>query len=132
VVRPHTPDLVRKSAEILAKSGAFPLVVVSGLEADQATMLRLSRMVHEGGGALVVLTSNGISASLRLTSRYLPNLFRMSAGPFGPAAIESVAIQVGARTPGWQATTIIHCSVTPYDFRLALDPTLADRRGALD
>ena len=55
IVRPRSADLARKAAEILLKCGGFGLVVLTGTPLDSTIMLRLSRMVHEGGGAFVAL-----------------------------------------------------------------------------
>jgi hypothetical protein len=132
LIRPPNADQARKAAEILLKSGGFSLVVVSGIDPDHHSMLRLSRMVHEGGGAFVAITRASLTASLRITSRYLLEQFRLEPGPFGGAAVESAALEIKARSPGWRAETVLHLPVAIHDLRLALDPELPDRRGALD
>lgn len=132
VIRPSSPALARKAAEILLRSGGFGLVVAGGLEADGSTMLRLSRMVHEGGGGFVALTPIALTASVRITSRYLPSAFRTAAGPFGAASVRSAALRVEVRSPGWHSHADFHLPVVAHDLRLALVPDLADRRGQLD
>lgn len=132
VVRPSGPALALTSAEVLLRSGGFSLVVLTGVEPDQHGMLRLSRMVHEGGGAFVAVTSRTLSASLRLTSRFALDRFRWTPGPFGEvAALEAAALEVSATAPGWSRTTRIDLPALSHDLRLALDPRLADRRGDL-
>jgi hypothetical protein len=132
VVRPRSPDLARKAAEILLRCGGFALVVLTGLDLDSGGMLRLSRMVHEGGGAFVALTASAHTAMLRLSSRMLYDRLRASSGPFGDLAlIERVTIRVEARSPGWSAHTLLHLPTRHHDLRLPFDPDLADRRGDL-
>jgi len=46
--------------------------------------------------------------------------------------VESVAILVEARSPGWSARTTILLPVRTHDLRLSLEPDLADRRGLVD
>lgn len=133
VVRPLNRDLALRAAEILLRSGGLSLVVLTGVDPDQTEMLRLSRMVHEGAGAFVAITERTLTASLRLVSSYHPDRFRWLPGPFGEAAqIESVAIQIEARSPGWAARTTIQLPVRSHDLRLSLEPDLADRRGLVD
>ncbi len=133
VIRPSTTDLARKAAEILLRCGGFALVVLAGLELDPAAMLRLSRMVHEGGGAFVAFTAAHHTAMLRLTSRLLPDQLRAAPGPFGEVAlIERVAVRVEARSPGWNAHTILQLPTRHHDLRLSLEPGVADRRGDVD
>lgn len=132
VVRPSSPDLALTSAEILLRSGGFALVVLTGVEPDQHAMLRLSRMVHEGGGAFVAVTSRTLTASLRLASRFVVDRFRWTTGPFGNiAAVEAAALEVSATAPGWSRATLLSLPALTHDLRLALDPLLADRRGDL-
>ncbi|MEZ4457281.1 MAG: hypothetical protein R2882_12160 [Gemmatimonadales bacterium] len=132
LVRPATEALALTAAEILLRSGGFALIVLSGVAPDQHGMLRLSRMVHEGGGAFVALTEKSLTASLRLTSRFLLDRFRWTTGPFGDvAAVESVALEVTASAPGWSRSQVLTLPARTHDFRLSLDPGLADRRGDL-
>jgi len=133
VLRPRSPELARKAAEILLRSGGFGLVVISGAPLDHGDMLRLSRMVHEGGGAFVALTSQRLAASLRITSRYLLERFSWSPGPFlWPARVDRVGLEIGAKAPGWNAHTVLELPLDSHDLRFALEPGLADRRGLLD
>jgi hypothetical protein len=133
VLRPSTPDLALRAAEILLRSGGFALVVLTGVDPDQTRMLRLSRMVHEGEGAFVALTERTLTASLRIASSYLPDRFRWALGPFGDvAAIDAVAIRIVAKAPGWLRETVLFLPALAHDLRLSLEPDLADRRGQLD
>lgn len=130
VVRPAAPELALRAAEILLRSGGFALVVLGGVEPDQTAMLRLSRMAHEGGGGFVAITSRTLGASLRLTSRYLLAQYSGPRNPFGERAlIDTVAVEIEARAPGWQSRTVLRIPVAPCDFRMALEPGLPDRRG---
>lgn len=133
LIRPRDPAMALKAAEILLKSGGFSLVVLGGVDPDQQAMLRLSRMVHEGQGGFVALTSRTLTASIRLTSRFLLDRFRWAAGPFGEvAAVEAVSLELTATAPGWSRAATFTLPAPSHDLRLALDPCLADRRGALD
>jgi hypothetical protein len=133
IIRPADGDLARKAAEILLRCGGFGLVVLAGAELDSATMLRFSRMVHEGGGAFVAVSATTHTAMVRLSSRYLVGHHRAARNPFGePALIERVALRIEARSPGWNAHTILHLPTLPHDLRLSLEPGVADRRGDLD
>lgn len=133
VIRPTDVDLARKAAEILLKCGGFGLVVLAGADLDAATMLRFSRMVHEGGGAFVAVTTATHTAMVRLSSRYLAGQFATARNPFGePALVERVALRIDAQSPGWNTHTILHLPSRPHDLRLSLEPGVADRRGDLD
>jgi hypothetical protein len=133
VVRPKNRDVALRAAEILLRSGGLTLVVLTGVDPDQTEMLRLSRMVHEGEGAFVAITERTLTASLRLVSSYQPDRFRWIPGPFGEAAmVESVAVLVEAKAPGWSARTTFLFPVRSHDLRLSLEPDLADRRGLVD
>ncbi len=133
VIRPRDESLALKSAEILLRSGGFSLIVLTGVEPDQSALLRLSRMVHEGQGAFIAVSPRTLTASIRLSSRFLLDRFRWSVGPFGEvAAVETVALEVAATAPGWSRSATLTLPAASHDLRHALDPDLADRRGALD
>ncbi|MBL8988480.1 MAG: hypothetical protein JNJ80_19565 [Gemmatimonadetes bacterium] len=133
VIRPRDESLALKSAEILLRSGGFSLIVLTGVEPDQAALLRLSRMVHEGQGAFLAVTQRTLTASIRLSSRFLLDRFRWAVGPFGEvAAVETVALEIAATAPGWSRSATLTLPASSHDLRHALDPDLADRRGALD
>ncbi len=133
VVRPDHPDLALRATEILLRSGGFALVVLTGIEPDQTGMLRLSRMVHEGQGAFIALTERGLTASIRLTSRFVVDQFRWSIGPFGTvAAVDAVSVEITVKASGWSERTTFSLPAKAHDLRLSLEPGLADRRGALD
>jgi hypothetical protein len=133
VVRPASLELALRATEILLRSGGFALVVLAGVDPESTAMLRLSRMAHEGGGGFLAVTRRSLTASLRITSRYLPLEHRTVPGPFGHAAqLASVAVAIESRAPGWKAATTLHLPLVSHDLRLSLEPGLADRRGALD
>ena len=109
------------------------MVILSGIDPDQSAMLRLSRMVHEGQGAFVALTDRGLTASIRLSSRFLVDRFRWSVGPFGEvAAVDTVSVEVIAKASGWSERTTFLLPAKAHDLRLSLEPGVADRRGTLD
>lgn len=131
VVRPGSPELALRATEILLRSGGFALVVLTGVDPDPTDMLRLSRMAHEGGGGFVAATARTLTASLRLSSRYVPADYAGSADPFGALArIDAVAIAVEAQASGWRAGATLRIPLAPLELRLALEPGLVDRRGA--
>ncbi len=136
----HGPLLVRPTSRInalrwgegLLRSGGFALVVVMGAEPQGTETVRLARAAHEGGAALVALTTQATMAALRVTSRILPHGYRWQRGPFAdPAAVHSATIEVRVRAPGWNERAEVVLPVTPYDLRLALNPDLVDRRGVI-
>lgn len=132
------PLLIRPSGRInalrwgegLLKCGGFALVVLTGVDPQGTETVRLSRAVHDGGGAFVALTTSAVMAGLRVTSRVLPHNYEWHRGPFAdPAAVRTATIDVRVRAPGWNESARIMLPVTPYDLRLSLDPELVDRRG---
>ncbi len=131
MIRPRTPLLGLRFAELLLMSGGFSLVVMSGIPADRPTLFRLGRAVHEGGGAFAMLTEEALPAPLRLTSRYLPQRFDYARTPFGtPALLRRVSIAIDANASGWSRTTTLALPFHAHDVRSALDSGLADRRGS--
>jgi hypothetical protein len=131
VIRPRTPLLGLRFAELLLVSGGFSLVVMSGIPAERTTLFRLARAVHEGGGSFAMIAGGSLPAALRLRSRYLPERFEYARTPFGdPAMVRNVTIAVDANSSGWNATTTLTLPLHSHDARSALDPGLADRRGS--
>jgi hypothetical protein len=124
-----------RSAETLLRSGGFALVVLTGVRPEGTEAVRLTRAVRESGGegggsAFVVLTPALSLASLRLTSRLLPDRYTWRDGPFGePALPEAAMIEVRAQALGWSERTTIVLPITLHALRLSLDPELVDRRG---
>ena len=104
--------------------------MLTGAESQGTETVRLTRAARDGGGALVAITTNGSLASLRLTSRLLPQSYRWRRDPFGgPAEVRLVTMRARARALGWNAATEFPIAVVHDDLRSALDPGLADRRG---
>ena len=131
MIRPRTPLLGLRFAELLLMSGGFSLVVMSGIPAERTTLFRLGRAVHEGGGAFAMITEQALPAPLRLTSRYLPQRFDYARTPFGtPAMLRQVTVAIDASASGWNRTTTLSLPFHAHDVRSALDSGLADRRGS--
>ena len=131
VIRPRTPLLGLRFAELLLVSGGFALVVMSGIPAERTTLFRLARAVHEGGGGFAMVADGTLPAALRLRSRYLPERFDYARTPFGdPAMVRHVTVAIDATSSGWNATTTLTLPLHAHDVRSALDPGLADRRGS--
>ena len=130
VIRPRTPLLGLRFAELLLGSGGFALVVMRGIPAERTTLFRLARAVHEGGGAFAMVADGTLPAALRLRSRYLPERFDYARTPVGdPAMVRTATIAIDATSSGWNATTTLTLPLHCHDVRSALDPGLADRRG---
>ncbi len=130
LVRPTSRINALRWGEGLLRSGGFALVVVAGAEPQGTEAVRLARAAHEGGSALVALTTLAALAALRVTSRLLPHGYRWQRGPFAdPAAVQSATVEVRVRAAGWNERAEIILPVTPYDLRLSLDTELVDRRG---
>jgi hypothetical protein len=131
MIRPRTPLLGLRFAELLLACGGFALVVMQGIPADRTTLFRLARAVHEGGGAFAMIAEGSLPAALRLRSRYLPEHFDYARTPFGDAAtLRAVTLAIDATSSGWNATTTLSLPFHSHDVRSALDPGLADRRGS--
>lgn len=117
--------------EELLRSGGFALVVLSGVAVVGTDGVRLSRAAREGGGAFVALSGGVPVAALRLASGFMPERFRWRRGPFGEAVeLESVMVRVKVSTMGSSSQVEFSLPVVDHEHRLALDPWLADRRGA--
>jgi hypothetical protein len=131
MIRPRTPLLGLRFAELLLTSGGFSLVVMSGIPAERTTLFRLARAVHEGGGAFAMIAEGTLPAALRLRSRYLPERFDYARTPFGnPAMVRTVTLAIDAASSGWNAATTLTLPFDSHDVRSALDSGLADRRGS--
>ena len=121
LVRPRSRKHGLRGAEELLRCGGFALVVIAGIEPEGTETVRLSRAAHEGGGALVTLTSHASMASLRITSRILRETYRWRKTPFGdPAEAQEVMIRVRARSLGWNRSADFPVAVIPYDIRMSL------------
>jgi hypothetical protein len=95
-------------------------------------MVRLSRAAREGGSAFVALTPHTSMASLRVTSRILPQSYRWRKTPFGdPAEARSALVRVKAYALGWNRETEISIPVLSLEQRIALEVGVKDRRGVI-
>jgi hypothetical protein len=131
LIRPDMPVAGLRAAEELARSGGFALVALDGADPDTTAMVRLSRAVHEGGSALVLLTRTTALASLRLASRPLPAEYAWHRSPLGePSSVTAVKLRVEARASGWFASTELLIPVKYDEQRLAPDYHNPDRRGS--
>lgn len=149
--RPEDRTATLECAEELLRSGGFGVVVVAlggvarpqpqmravgsgrGLAAsgEDAELVRLSRVAREGGAALVVLGPRSPVAALRVRSTIEAGGWRWRLDPFGePAEVAAVRVRVEATTAGWSGATELELPVAQPEQRLALEPTLPDRRGA--
>jgi hypothetical protein len=130
LLRPCGRALALRFAELLARSGGLSLVVLAGAEPSGAELVRLSRAAHEGGGAVVALTTSTLTAGVRLASRFLPDDYRYDPSPFAePAAVREAAVAVEAWASGWSRRAVLRLPIASHDLRLSLEPGLADRRG---
>src|SRR6476469_1269200 len=121
-----------RCAEELLRCGGFALLVLSGAEPEGTEMVRLSRAAREGGSAFVALTPHTSMASLRLTSRILPQSYRWRRSPFGdPAEARSAMIRVRAYSLGWNRETEFSIPIARYDQRISLEAGIVDRRGVI-
>ena len=130
LVRPASRLNSLRCAEELLRSGGFALLVLAGAEPAGTEMVRLSRAAREGGSAFVALTAHTSMASLRLTSKILPQSYRWRKTPFGDAAeARSAMIRVRAYSLGWNRETEFSIPITAHDQRMAIEAGLKDRRG---
>jgi hypothetical protein len=131
LIRPDTPVAGLRAAEELARSGGFSLVALDGTDPETTAMVRLSRAVHEGGSALVLLTHTTSLASLRLASRPLTAEYVWRRSPLGePPVVTAVKLRVEARASGWFAATELAIPVWYDELRLAPEYVFPDRRGS--
>jgi hypothetical protein len=131
LVKPAGAVEALECTEELARSGGFGLVVLGWTKPTGALAVRLSRAVRAGGGALVVVTTDGSQAQLRLESRLETDRLQWRRGVFGELAeVESVQLSVSAGALGWSGRTEFSLPVLGYRLRSGLDPLLVDRRGA--
>jgi hypothetical protein len=130
LLRPRTTLHALRGAEELMRCGGFGIVVLTGVDPQGTETVRLTRAAREGGSAVVTLSKSASMASLRLTSRLLPNSYRWRRDPFGdPAEAQLVVMRVRARSPGWNAATEFPIPVMPHELRAALEAGVVDRRG---
>ncbi|MGH7577600.1 MAG: hypothetical protein ACREM1_21065 [Longimicrobiales bacterium] len=131
LVRPGGELEASRCAEELLRSGGFALVGLSGggrVLAREA--VRLARAAKAGGSAFVVVGEAVPVSALRLASRLPPEGYSWWMNPFGePAEIESVHVEIRAWSLGWSGRTSFSLPVFARRLRLALEPSLPDRRG---
>jgi hypothetical protein len=131
LVRPRGRVEALRAAEVLARSGGFALVVVTGVEPEGTENVRLSRAAHDGGTAVIALTHSGSTAGLKITSRLAADEYVWARGPHGePALVTSVGMHVRVSALGWNRRMRIALPVQHDVARCALDPMMPDRRGA--
>lgn len=132
LVRPGDGLKASRCAEELLRSGGFALVGLSGSGPALAReAVRLARAAKAGGSAFLVVGAEVPISTLRLASRLPPEGYCWWANPFGePAEVESVCVEVRAWSLGWSGRTSFSLPVSARRSRLALDPSLPDRRGA--
>ena len=133
LLRPAGEHEALVCTEELLRSGGFALVVVSGVgKAVGREAVRLSRGAKEGGSALVAVSGESPVASLRLASRLPPDGYCWRSNPFGePVEVDSVRVEVEARSLGWSGRTSFALRVWNRPVRVAPDPLLVDRRGVV-
>lgn len=68
--------------------------------------------------------------ALQVTSRTPAEGFHWREGPFGPAQVEAVTVQLRVEAQGLQRRAQVVLPLTHHEHRLSLEPGLADRRGA--
>lgn len=130
LVRPTNRANALRAAESLLRSGGFSLVVLDGVEPAGTENVRLSRAAHEGGGAVVALTRNATTASLKVSSRIEPRDYAWRRDPHGdPAAVDAATLQVHVMSLGWNRRARVVVPVVRHVVPAALDPMLPDRRG---
>lgn len=120
-----------RAAEELARSGGFALVVLDGLALETTTLVRLSRAVHEGGSALVLLSPTAALATLRIGCRPLVHEYTWRpAAPGDAPDVQAVRVQVEARASGWLRHGTVALPVRhDDDVSLSFGTGRADRRG---
>ena len=131
LVKPPGSLEALECTEELVRSGGFGLVVLGWAKPAGSLAVRLSRAVRAGGGALVMVTTDGSQAQLRLESGVETGRLEWRRGVFGePAEVVSVILGVRAWSLGWSGRTEFRLPVLGHDPRSGLDPLLVDRRGA--
>lgn len=129
--RPRGGVRAMECAEELVRCGGFALVVVTGAKSRDADRVRLSRVVREGGGSLVMVEEGGFMAGVRVAMRVGPGAWEWRLDPFGdPAGVDSVRVRARVTSAGWSEEAEFSLRVMDDDLRMSLEPSLGDRRGA--
>ena len=147
--RPGEGKAALECAEVLLRSGGFALIVLASAPPGEAEMVRLSRAAREGGAALVLLEGGApggerpggsapatrtsaatATAALQVTSRTPAEAFQWRVGPFGPAQVSAVTVQLRVRALGMERRAQVALDIAHHEHRLSLEPGLRDRRGA--
>lgn len=130
VLRPRTPLLGLRFAELLLNSGGFALVVLHGIPLDRTTVFRLARASHEGGGAFVAVAEGVLPAGLTLRSQWLGDRAVIAPSPWSIGArLVTVPVALEVMASGRRATAVIECDLPVHRLRGCLTPGLVDRRG---
>lgn len=129
--RPDGGVKALECAEELVRCGGFALVVVTGAKGRDAERVRLSRVVREGGGSLVMVENGGFMAGVRVAMRVGVESWAWRLDPFGdPAGVESVRVRARVTSSGWSEEAEFSLRVMDHDLRMSLEPSMGDRRGA--
>jgi hypothetical protein len=132
LLRPPGERQALEAAEVLLRSGGLALLVLHGGRREAAhEAVRLTRAARAGGAALVMVVPAVPVAQLRITSRVAPDAYRWRRNAFGePVEPFAVRLEVEAASLGWSGRTVFELPIRAHAPRLALDPSLPDRRGA--
>ena len=133
LVRPDgsVPALV--CAEELLRCGGFALVVLAGAGAAAGgEAVRLGRAARTGGSAFVLVGEDAAVAHMRVRACTRPEDYHWGEGPFGePVAVMSSKVEVEVSSLGWSRRVRLELGLTEHAQRLAPEPRLVDRRGAV-
>jgi hypothetical protein len=133
LVRPSGSVSALVCAEELLRCGGFALVVLAGAGAAAGgEAIRLGRAARAGGSAFVLLGENAAVAHMRVRTRIRPDDYRWREGPFGePVAVTSSRVEVEVASLGWSRRVLLELGFSEHRTRLAPEPRLVDRRGAV-
>lgn len=120
-------------AEELLRCGGFALVVLTGAGATAgAEAVRLGRAARAGGSAFVLVGEDAAVTHMRLRARVRPEDYQWREGPFGePVAVTSSRVEVEVTSLGWSRRARVELGIAEHALRLAAEPRLVDRRGAV-
>lgn len=131
LIRPNTRVEALRAADVLLRSGAFSLVVLTGADPDSTENVKLARATHEGMSAFVAVASNTAMAGVKVASYIKPDFYNWKRGPSGePALVESVRIRINVESLGWSRKGNITLPLMSQEPRIGIDHMVPDRRGA--